>query len=337
MDNYLKNKATREALEEEYKKELEVNPNSAIPHLNHANRLSQLTFNAKNSAPEFYLKALNIDSTNVKIYIDFGDFLTENGDYENAYYLFKRGLDLDPENKELILRISQIEEKARQEDEYWELHKLPEIQSLDINRDLTFKERTNFPKLYEETKKGKYAYDKLVSIFKSNPEKLNEKQMFYLLIGRTQQGNFNPYNYKDEVKIQELTRENVSEAQQFGEKIIEEEPLNLLVLRELLYCYRKANKPELIIATENKIKKIFLGMLYSGDGTCDQPFLTVSVQEEYPLCVYIGYQPIKVVDNQSNCSGQISDKMLVKNKDNFDDYLFFNYTPLFMWLSSKTK
>jgi len=338
VDNLAKNTAIYNKLKQKYETELKEMPTSAIPHWNHANELSKVTFNASRKAPGFYLKALEIDSTNAGIYKDFGNYLFNENDLQSAYYCFEKGKHYSPNDKYFDEKIKELEEIALKKRLYWELHKLPNRDRfIEEVPEMSFQKMTDYESLFKQTKKGAFEYSKLAERFKSNPNNLTAKECFFLLIGQVQQDHYKPYNYEDEKRLQELIQmEKIDESIEFAEKLLEREPTNLLVLRELLYCCRVKEDKIKITEIEDRLKRLFSGFLYSGDGSCERPIVTLSVKEEYPIAIYLGYDPVKVVDSQSICNEQMTDKMLV-DKEEIKEHLYFNYTPIFKWMNSKMK
>jgi hypothetical protein len=337
-DNYSKNSKTSDSLKNIYTEELKKSPNSSIPHWNHANRISKVKFNLSKQAPKFYIKAIEIDSTNSKIYKDFGDYCFNIKDYESAYLCYMEGKKYSSNDSDFDKKIEKIKTANNEKNEYWTLHKLPVIDNTKFKdyEKINHNVLTDYDNLNKKTKKGKYEYSKLVKAFNKNPKKLNPVQMFYLLYGQTLQSYYSPYNYKDEQLIQKLTKSNdIDKAIYTAENVLSIEPLNILVLRELLYCYRVKKNLKKTNEIENKLVKIFEGILISGDGSCQKPYITFSVQEEYPIVVYLGNTPVKVVDSQTKCNSFMTDKMLVRNKENEDMFIHFNYTPILNWAQSK--
>lgn len=338
VDNYAKNTAIANQLEEKYKAELKAMPNSAIPHWNHANELSKLTFRASENAPEFYVRALKIDSTNTDLYLDAGNYFMNIEDYQSAYYCFSKGAALDSTLSVFIKGINKIDEIYAQKRLYWELHELPELDPAMVdNSDMSFEELTDYGTLFEKTRKGKFDYAKLVGRLRNTPKSLSPKEAFFLLLGQTQQEFYKPYNYDDEQKMQALTKEDkIDEALAFGEDLVRKEATNILVLRELLYCYRVKEDDEKIKRTEVQLQKLFGGMLYSGDGSCERPIVTLSVQEEYPTAIYMGFKTKASPSTVTDCGTPNVDKMPVV-KDGLEGYLHFNYSPIFIWATSAIK
>lgn len=336
VDNYQKNKKIYDSLKAKYDEELKANPKSALPHWNYAKALEKLTFRASEQAPKYYMKAIEIDSTNARIYQDLGDYFFKDENLRAAYYCYNKGLELDANNKALMARKAKVDIKFKEIEEYWRLHQLPEYKGLDDAHKpkMSFKELTNFPKLFKETQKGKFSYGTLSKIFEQKPDQLNPKQMFYLLIGQTQQKYYKPYNYNDEKRMQQLIKaQKIKEAISFGESLVKVELVNMLILRELMYCYRKTGQKMKALAIEMKLSKIFEGVLFSGNGSCERPFIILSVQEEYLFCSYLGYRPLKA--SQARCAGQMTDKMLVKNANKDQSFVYFNYTPIYLVMRDK--
>jgi pentatricopeptide repeat protein len=82
--------------------------------------------------------------------------------------------------------------------------------------------------------------------------------------------------------------------------------------KELIYAYRKKGNPELADRYLKRMQTILNAMLYSGDGTCESPYVSFWVREDYTLLKYLNYTRTGRVDI-GNCAGQLSDKISVMN------------------------
>ncbi len=329
VDNYSKNKGILDSLNSIYKLELLKDSTSAIPHWNHAKRLEKVTFNAEKNAPKYYNIALNIDSTNAEIYKDYGNYFLRHEQFKYAYFLFKQGQMYNEKDSYFTEKLIEIKLKIQQEEKYWELHKLPVYNPIEKPK-TDFKKLIDYNRIDSLIEKGQYAYDKLSTAFYENPALLNNKEMFYLILGQSNQAYFKPYNFDDEEKIQQLTWANrIDEAISFGEKIILIEPLNIIVLRELIFCYRIKGNVKKSKNAEIKLSKIFNGFMYSGDGSKDKPIVTLSTQEEYIIARYMGYDNVKYNGTTTNSNNLFLDKMVVSKQNGEKKILYFNFTPIY--------
>ncbi len=338
VDNLARNTKISEELESQYKKDLEEAPNSAVPHWKYANALGKVSFRASDLAWKYYDLALSVDSTNAEIYFDYAKYMADKKQYTAALNLFDLALQFKPEYAAAKSEKESVANIVKKEDEYWKLKAMPSTVK-DFRRPVEdYKKLIDYKKLFKQTadKKGKYYYPKLLGMYLENPDFLSDMEMYMLMLGRTQQADFKPYNYKEEIALQDLTHEDkIAEATALGEKLLQEDPLNLLVLRDLLFCYRKTGQAAKVSACEKRIVKIMDGILFSGNGSCDQPFMTISVQEEYIFVGYIGFSSTRNVV-QETCNGPRTDKMKVVRKiDREEDFIHFNIDVLFSTMAKK--
>ena len=93
-----------------------------------------------------------------------------------------------------------------------------------------------------------------------------------------------------------------------GNELLLDNPLNPSLNREMMYCYRKKNDPLNADKYLNRIKQVFNGMLYSGDGTCENPYVSLWAKEEYNFITYLGYRS---TENHAmgTCAGQMAEKI----------------------------
>ncbi len=70
-------------------------------------------------------------------------------------------------------------------------------------------------------------------------------------------------------------------------------------------------------------------MLYTGDGTCDRPYVAFWVREEYIVLKYLDFKRTGA-QSMTTCAGQMADKLEVTNlttKEQTD--VFFNIMLVF--------
>jgi len=332
VDNYQKNKLASETEDALYKKALEEDPNSAKPHWEHANRMAEFTFNAYKNAWKFYNKALEIDSTNAKIYEDYGDYLFNKYDaIDEAKVIYEKGLAYSSDGKSLNGKIKTVNEVIEKRDENTRLRSFGTTLTKEIKHDYLYSNITNFDslKLIVTDKKSKYFYQNLLDKF-MNDKSLNEYETYLLLIGFTQTDDYNPYNYNDLDNLYEIANSGeYVDAINKGKELLKTNPLNPTLSQELMYCYRKTGNTKMAVKYKNRIQQVFNAMIYTGDGTCEKPYVTFWIKEEYNFAQYIGLSPTGQYST-AMCSGGMADKLEVYNQETKEkELIHFNIMPIF--------
>jgi tetratricopeptide (TPR) repeat protein len=145
-----------------------------------------------------------------------------------------------------------------------------------------------------------------------------------------QTNNYNPYNYKDIENLSELASAGkFDEAIAKGTEILKVNPLNPSANRELMYCFRKKGDFKTAEKYQNRIHQIFNAMLYTGNGTCEKPYVTFWVKEEYNFAYYTGFSPTGQYSTDT-CGGGMADKLEVYNPNTKEkEIIHFNIMPIF--------
>lgn len=332
VDNYQKNKLASETENALYEKALKENPNSAKPHWEHANRMAEFTFNAYKDAWKFYKKALEIDSTNAEIYKDYGDYLFDKyAAIDEAKIIYEKGLSYSLENKSLKEKIQLVNETIAKREEDKKLRSFGMTLKKQVAHDYSYQDITNLDslKLIVTDKKSKFYYSTQLDKFLNN-QLLSEYETYLLLIGYTQTNDYNPYNYNDIDNLRQLSNTGQYEnAIKNGQELLTTNPLNPSIYRELMYCYRKTENTEIAEKYKLKIQQIFNAMIYTGNGSCEKPYVTFWVKEEYNFAYYVGLTPTGQYSTEM-CSGGMADKLEVYNTDTQKkEILHFNIMPIF--------
>ncbi|MFD2720439.1 DUF4919 domain-containing protein [Hymenobacter monticola] len=334
VDNRAKNGKVLDALEAQYQQALKADPNGAAPHWHHANALAKVTFRASQTAWQYYELALRKDSLNANIYQDYAAYLAANQAYKQALAQYDKGLALAPTQPDLLAGQARVQQLIRQQEEYAALHRLP-VRAGAAAKVSNFAELTDFAKLLPLTQQaeGAYAYPALAAKFRQDPAAPTPHEML-LLLGATARPDYKPYNYDAEQALQQLAADGKTEELiRQGEALLAQEPVNVLALQELLYGYRKQGNNLQVARVEQRLRSIFEGVLYGGDGSCEQPYLSISPQEEYVFVQYLGLQPTRNV-SQTSCAGFFTDKLLVVDKSaetsGQQKPVYFNYTPIML-------
>ena len=332
VDNYQKNKKTSEEAEVAYKKDLKKNPKSALPHWRYANVMAEFTFNAYKDAWKYYLKALDIDSTNTDIYFDFSNYLAYKlNEVEDAKAVCEKGLQFVPDNQKLKDNLKKFDEIIEKNNEKVRLYSFDKTDNRFIQHNLEYSDIANFDSLSKvvTVETSNFKYEKLLNDFIGG-KALTDYEVYLMLIGYTQTENYNPYNYNAIDNIYELAgNEQIDEAIKKGEELLNANPLNPSLNRVLMYCYRKKDNNAKAEYYHNRILAVFSAMLFTGQGTCEKPYVTFWVKEEYNFARYIGLSPTGQYSTGA-CTGGMADKLETYNAKTDDkEIIHFNIMPIF--------
>ena len=336
VDNYAKNVKLSTDAKTIYEQELKDNPNSAIPHWNYANTKARFKHNAYKDAWKYYLKAIDIDSTNVNIYIDFGDFIKNRlNDIENAQLIYESALQIDEGNKDLKQRIQETKSLLNKPQS-----EVVFTRELKEDKDkLSYDKITDFERLNNEVvnKESSYYYPRQLKKFNKG-QKLSNYEMYLLLIGYTQTDDYNPYNYSQIDELYAMVESKAyDKAIKFGENLLKSNPLNPAIFAELIYSYQQLGQEEKVKYYKKKRSSVFEAMLYSGTGSKEEPYVTIWVKEEYTLVKYLGLKSTGQVSFNLETE-MATDKMEVINTHSKQKgYIYFNVTPIFNSVQKKLK
>ncbi len=332
VDNYKKNTKTSEEAEAVYNKDLKKNPNSALPHWRYANVMAEFTFNAYKDAWKYYLKALDIDSTTADIYYDFSNYLAYKlEELDDAKAVCEKGLQFAPDNQKLKANLKKFDEIIEKNNEDARLYSFDKTDKRFIQHDMKYSDISNIDSLNKVVTDGKsnFKYEKLLTNFNSG-KTLTDYEVYLMLIGYTQTENYNPYNYNAIDNIYTLAGNGqIDEAIKKGEELLNTNPLNPSLNRVLMYCYRKKGNNEKAEYYHKRILTVFNAMLYTGQGTCEKPYITFWVKEEYNFARHIGLSPTGQYST-GMCTGGMADKLETNNpKTEEKEIIHFNIMPIF--------
>lgn len=332
VDNYEKNKKASKEAEAAYNEDLKKNPNSALPHWKYANVMAEFTFDEYKDAWKYYLKALDIDSTTADIYFDFSNYLAYRlDDINTAIVVCKKGLDFDPDNQKLKDNIDKFNGIIEKNNERVRLYAYDKTDQRFIEHTWPYTHITNFDSLIRivSDKSSSFDYDKLLDRF-NNGLAITHYEAYLLLIGYTQTEHYNPYDYNAIDNIYALANEGkIDEAILQGEELLKTNPLNPSLNRVLMYCFRKKGVQEKSEFYHQRILTVFNAMLFTGQGTCEKPYVAFWVKEEYNLVRYINLSP---TGKQATvmCAGDWADKLeTYTSLTDKNERIYFNITLIF--------
>jgi len=331
VDNYAKNSKLSKDEQTRFEDELKSNKDSAEVYWKHANVLASFTFNAKKNAWKFYEKAISIDSSRVKYFIDYGNYLFNVLNETNkAKDLYERGLKIFPNDNDLKLGLEKISNISRKIEENIKMSSIGKASTNELSK------ATDFENLIKQTKnkKSKFYYKKLLDEFNSDITLTNE-QIYMLLLGLTQQDNYNPYGQESEEIYQLNSQENFDKAIIRANELIKTNPLQPSLYKEIVYAYRKIGNITLADKYLKKLQSILNAMLYVGEGTCEKPYIAFWLQSEYIILEYLDYEKSGAVNSVPSC-GQMIDQIEVTNSNTKNQSVIcFNIALIFKKLMNK--
>jgi len=303
-----KNKKIVEREERRFEKDLSRNPGNAEPYLNHANNLAVINSEYSRAAG-FYDLALRHDSLNATIYKEYGKYLF---DKVRSYYLAKtmleKGLALAPADGEVkkyldttnqVLALQGAESRLRD-------FGTTTVKELNPGGDYVAITKFDSLKIVVNETASQFNYQKLLSRYLADDKMLTPQEMYMLIVGYSTQKTYNPFNYNDILEMNMMANHDVESAIAKGNELIKTNPLNPTLNKELMYYYRKKDDTVQADKYLNRIRQFFNGVLYSGNGSCNKPYISLWAKEEYNFITYLGN---KATENHSMgmCAGQMAE------------------------------
>lgn len=313
VDNLARNSKLYDDEQERFEDDLKKNKDSAEVYWKHGNVTASFTFNAQKDAWKYYEKALSIDSSKVIYFVDYGKYLNELGYVYNAKSLYERGLRLFPLDEVLKIGLDNANKKILKIEENKKLSSFGKAPTNGHPKATDYSKITDFDNLAKQTKnkKSPFYYNDLINKFTSDNE-LTDEQIYMLLVGFAQQDNYKPYTIEADQVYELNEQEKFDEAISKANELLKTNPLLPSLYKELIFAYRKIGNETLAENYQKKLQSILNAMLYSGDGTCDKPYVAFWVREEYTLLKYLDFKKTGGV-NTETCSGQMADKIEVTN------------------------
>ena len=305
-DKKLKAAIDREELR--FLKAKDKNPGDANIYWEHANKLSEFNTEYKR-AQNYYIRALQLDSVRGDIYKDYGKYLFERlqlpGDAKSAW---TKGLNYAANDEEMKKYLVTVNVALARREEETKLRDFGTTNVKEVNPDGNYSSTANFDSLNKVLTDGtsQKSYIKLLNRFLAEDASLTPGDMYLLIIGYAKDKDSSPFNYNDINLMTQLAAYNVDSAISKGIEIISTNPLNPTLNREMMYYYRKKNDQVNAEKYLTKVKQFFSGMLYSGNGSCERPYISLWAKEYGNFIGYLGY---KYADNHSmgNCAGQMAE------------------------------
>jgi len=294
--------------ERQYQKAHRKDPQGAMPYLRHADNLAAYKQDNE-KVIYFYKLALSADSANVAVYKDYGKYLFEMlQSFDDAKEMFTKGLALSTNDDELKIYMDSVNKVIEKREKDNKLRDFGRVHIRELSTAADYKSISNIDslKLISTDPLSAYNYQKLLERFLGDDEGLTKQEMYMLIIGYSQQKEYSPFNYNDIYELRVLASRGLDTAIKRGIELTHSNPLNPSLNRELMYYYRKKEDQVMADKYMHRIQKYFNGVLYSGNGSCDRPYISLWAKEEYNFITYLGY---KYANSHSmgNCAGQMAE------------------------------
>lgn len=337
-DNYKKNDKKSKAENKRYEKDLKENPNSAAPHWRHANIVGAFDFAEAQEAWRYYDKALKIDSTNAAIWSDFADYLLRvHEDMRTSLALYERALKLEPDNKKLQGKVDDLTKKVEQIQETARLRSIGRSDHRKVDHGIKYSVISNFDSLQALTLNAEspYAYEKLLKRFLED-DLINEWETYLLCLGYAKTETYSPYSDLSGDLYKNNKDGNYDKTLEHEQELLKENPVSASMYRELMYAHRRKGENEIADRYQRRVQRLYEAMIFTGDGTCDKPYVTLTTTEEYALINYLG---LYSTGSQAllTCNGGYADKLSIMDRDEKKGELYFDVRLLFKKMSEAFK
>ena len=227
---------------------------------------------------------------------------------DEAQIILTKGLHYSGNDDEIKKYLVSVNTSIAKRDEELKLRDIGKTDAAELNPDGNYASMVNFDslKMVITDAGNNKSYIKLLNRFLENDKHLTPEEMYILIIGYSRDKYYNPFNYNDINTMKQLVAYSLDSAISKGLEIINTNPLNPSLNRELMYCYRKKNDP---VSAENyliRVKQFYSGMLYSGNGTCERPYIILWSKEDNNFINYLGYKSTNT-HSMGTCASQMAE------------------------------
>jgi len=142
---------------------------------------------------------------------------------------------------------------------------------------------------------SRYFYDTLIVDFLKAPNDFEMTKSICLYYGKLYSRFYKPYNFSEaETSFEEFFRQgNYQRAIALGERIVEKDPVNFMVLLQLLKCYFETNEEALALRVRASVQVLHRAILHSGSGEDTASSLKViAIADEYGIMRLMNVEPI---------------------------------------------
>lgn len=333
-----KNEKISKAENKRYEKDLREHPNSAAPHWRHANIVGAFNFEEAEEAWRYYDKALKIDSTNAAIWSDFGEYLLKvHEDVRTSLSLYKRALKLEPDNKKFQIKVDELTKSVEEIQETIRLRSIGRSAYRKIDHGIKYSVIANLDSLQAiaMNTESPYSYEKLLKRFLED-DLLNEWETYILCLGYAKTENYSPYSDASRDLYQYNKAGDYDKTLQDEQALLKNNPVSASVYRELMYAHRRKGESEIADRYQRRAQRLYEAMIFTGDGTCEKPYITLTTTEEYALINYLG---LYSTGSQAltMCNGAHTDRLSIEDREEKKGELYFDVRLLFKRMGESLK
>lgn len=182
---------------------------------------------------------------------------------------------------------------------------------------------------------SKYYYPKLLAEFMRNDTVMNNEDFQYFYYGTLFQEDYDPYRKAyDEEKLKEIeplyyksthTRAERDVMQKYATAAIQDNPIDLQQLKNLIFVYEQNKKVNLAKIWKNKLNHLLLTIASSGTGLdAENAWIVVYPRHEFD---FLNISGIKVENTQFQEPYYEAVSVQKKKEDSPDTY-YFNLQPI---------
>lgn len=142
---------------------------------------------------------------------------------------------------------------------------------------------------------SRYFYDTLVVDFLEAPNDFEMTKSICLYYGKLYSRFYKPYNFSEaETNFEEFFRRgNYQRAIALGERILEKDPVNFMILLQLLKCYFEAKDEARALEVRARVQVLHRAILHSGSGEDEAAALKViAIADEYGMMRLMNVEPV---------------------------------------------
>ncbi len=209
------------------------------------------------------------------------------------------------------------------------------LAALAVEKPVVHKPNLDSIKAETTNESSRYFYPKLLKAFMSNDTVMTNKDFEYFYYGTLFQEDYDPYRPAfDEAKLKEIeplfyksthTRQEREDMRHYANAAIEDNPLDLQQLKNLIFVYEQNKKVNLAKIWKNKLNHLLLTIASSGTGQDpDNAWMVVYPRHEFD---FLNISGIKVESTQFQEPYYEAVKVAKKKEDSPGTY-YFNLQPI---------
>lgn len=322
-----------------FDKKIAKHPTDANIYWEHANNLSKLKGDASlvASIRDSYQQALARDSSNGTIYKDYANFLAKTIDYDETKSILLKGIKLLPADEQMKKQLASVDAilSAQAIDAKMKSVGTSAIREIDTNKNYRFYSNLDSIRAVVKDPSNKMYYPLLLERFNNEDKSLTAEDMYFLIIGYSTQSAYKPFNKNELLALQMVSSSNLDTGITAGLDLLGTNPLNPAINREIMYYYRKKGLNKLADRYENRVKMFYSGILFSGNGSCNKPYIALWGKEEYTFLNYIQFKGTDI-KSMEMCNGKMVEMIqcnneVTGNKEN----IYFNMRLIYLQSANK--